>query len=426
MYKRKALFLAAALAAAMLQGCGGGSDSTQPAPPAKMGDFELIAGTLTATAPDDAPRYQNGPALGVDLAQGYDVGAMVMGANGHIYLLKRMTSMTLVSGQAQDPSYQCAAQLDLIEIDPSTGLMQVQQIPYNPWPVTLTNLPCNPVDPSPDQVVDPAGFTVASDGSALIGDNMMYYATGASGGSSHFGQAGYGAGIWRFKDGMLSKFAGFDLPFDYSQPNAAGGQDGQGGAATFMLLGQSCAGPDGAIYVTDYAALRRVLPDGTVQTIAGDDPYSIWIAPLLCATNQRAITAVQGGQSAFRELSSGQTFGGGYLTQFVFIDSAYGEVMTTLDYGFGDVLAINEWTDPRNGDRMFSTFNLKTGATAAPWIRSPYIPPYPPTPTPAFQLTAMPYVIPSPRIVIDNNDMAYISSGNALLRYPLKKLQANQ
>ena len=70
---------------------------------------------------------------------------------------------------------------------------------------------------------------------------------------------------------------------------------------------------------------------------------------------------------------------------------------------------------------MFAITDLKTGEVMAPWIKNPNIPSaYPPAPAPAFQLDTAPYVIPSPRIVIDNNDTIYLYSGNALLRYRLR------
>ena len=433
----KTLFLAAALAAA-LQGCGGGggSDSTQPAPPispapppiVKTGDFELVAGTLDATAPADAPRYGNGPALGVDLAASNSLGGMAVGANGHIYLLKRMMSLAPTPGLVQNPAYQRLAQLDLIEIDPSTGLMRVQQIPYNPWPDISPNPPYNPVEPEPSitQVLDPASFTVASDGSVLISDNVMVRFLGIpeNPGPFRYQAPGYGIGIWRFKDGALSKLAGFDLPYDPTQQ----GQDGKGGAATFAFLYQLCAGPNGVIFANDNYAARKVLPDGTVQTI-GIGKISSGAGAMVCATNQRAIVrSGQGSESAFNELSSGQSFGQGYpVYQGVYVDwtdPQSAAVITTLTYGFGDMLAINQWGG-FGTDQFFSIFNLKTWpAPFAPWIRNPDSFPTTAAP-PAFQLETMPYAVPSPEIVIDDNDMAYLYSGNALLRYPLKKLQSN-
>jgi hypothetical protein len=415
----KTLFLAAALAAA-LQGCGGGggSDSTQPAPPispapppiVKTGDFELVAGTLDATAPADAPRYGNGPAIGVNLARENSVGNLAVGANGHIYLLKQTI--------AQNPADQRAAQLDLIEIDPSTGLMRVQQIPYNPnpWPDVSS-------EPLPAKVIDPASFTVASDGSVLIADNVMIRTTTLLGAPPFsYENAPYGIGIWRFKDGALSRLAGFaGVPLPQTQ-------DGQGGEASFSFIQGSCAGPDGAIFVNDSSGVRKVLPDGTVSTLYANLPSDT--GKIVCATNQRAIARIsEDGQAAFHELSSGQSFGQGYpVYQGVYVDwtdPQSAAVITTLTYGFGDMLAINQWGG-FGTDQFFSIFNLKTWpAPFAPWIRNPDSFSTSAAP-PAFQLETMPYAVPSPEIVIDDNDMAYLYSGNALLRYPLKKLQSNQ
>ena len=447
MYGGKAFFSAFALTAAvMLQGCGGGSDSTEPAPPppttpvAQTGDFELIAGTLDATAPAGAPRYQNGPALGVNLSVSaasqcpvvpsaentcYDSTMMTVGANGHIYLLKGRSGFL----NGGTPQYTNVSEMDLVEFDPSTGLMQVQQIPSHPDLAQLPGPPYSYVAPALTEVFTPSSFAVASDGSVLIGDGAIYRG-GFLETQPNRNQPGYGFGIWRFKNGVLSKLAGFDTPSSSYDPLQQG-QDGKGGAASFGSIDRLCAGPDGTVFISDNLVARKVLPDGTVQTI-GDiagwfGGMNTQYSTLICATNQRAITRVaEGGARFFGELGSGQLLGGadnGNLMDFDWF-------LVDLLYGFGDGLAINRWSDPNTPssapDQLISIADLKTGTVAAPWIRYRYRDASTwPAPDPYFQLETMPYAVPSPQIVIDNNDMAYLYSGNALLRYPLQKLQAN-
>jgi len=407
----KTLFLALALAAAMLQGCGGGgSDSTQP-PPAPIppppepvvppvvqaGAFELVAGTLDITTPADAPPPCNGaPALGVNLSAPPrpitcpptgcgGVKGMAVGANGHVYLLDR------VAQQGGDALY-------LIEIDPSTGLMQVQQIPYDPNP--------DFTQPAATQVNSLSSFTVTTDGSALIGETFGFFPN-----INPFAfPPGFGPGIWRFKDGVLSQLAGFDLPvtapgFETPPP----GQDGQGGAATFSGPDTLCAGPDGSAWVSDGgAAIRKVLPDGTVQTLNGMNANS-----MACATNQRAI--LSGADGLFHELPSGQQLG-----SYASIFGTPGLYETaSLTYGFGDGLSLASryQGQPAPGENSVSIANLQAGTLGAPWIR--YTSVEYNEQLPAFQLDTMPYVVPWRAMAIDNNNMAYILSGNALLRYPL-------
>ena len=65
--------------------------------------------------------------------------------------------------------------------------------------------------------------------------------------------------IWRRgRDGSLELLAG----------GAYGYADGQGRSARFGGIGALAVGPDGALYVADAPAIRRVAPDGRVSTLA--------------------------------------------------------------------------------------------------------------------------------------------------------------
>jgi RHS repeat-associated protein len=64
-------------------------------------------------------------------------------------------------------------------------------------------------------------------------------------------------------DGIQHRFAGI----------ASGGQAGDGGpalAARLLNVHALAVGPDGSLYVGEAARLRRIAPDGTISTVAGD------------------------------------------------------------------------------------------------------------------------------------------------------------
>jgi hypothetical protein len=395
-------FWCLALVATALQGCGGSDSSApQPAYPVQAGDFELIAGTLGAAAPVDAPRYQNGPAIGADL-RSPDCTLMAVGGNDHVYLLKQPDCSA---------SFSSAPELDLIEIAPSTGLMQVHPVPYNPRPERDPET-LRYVAPAPAKTMDPAVLAIASDGSALIGDGVIARTVGLVAGLDR-SQPGYGFGVWRFKAGTLSKLAGFDAGASCANNCVGSGQDGKGGEATFVALDRMCTGPDNAFYVNDnLATYRKILLDGAVQTI-GDlgagrpaDPFGS--SPMICASNQRVFAqTTQDGRPVFSDLVSNQTFG-----------PPLGDNAPSLQgrspYGFGDGLLIIESRQPDpDGARSLSLADTKTGVVSPPWITF--------RPSAPFQLDHAPYTVPmtNPQIVIDNNNHAYIQSGNALLRYKL-------
>ncbi len=74
----------------------------------------------------------------------------------------------------------------------------------------------------------------------------------------------------RTPDGRATLLAGGSSP---------GHADGKGNEAKFTSITSAAWGPDGALYVTDAASVRRIAPDGAVSTLAGgpepgyaDDP----------------------------------------------------------------------------------------------------------------------------------------------------------
>jgi hypothetical protein len=413
---------------AVLTACGGGGsdssappteptnpsppvDPTNPPPPAvKVGDFELVAGTLDVTAPAGAPRCQNGPALGADLGFiGYRATVAAFGSNGHIYWL----------------STDCTS-LSLVEINPSTGQMQVQPVPYDP----------SPTGPALTKIYSPLAIAVASDGSVLIADQGMIkdLAPFTSSGS----MVSIPAGIWRFKNGTLSKLAGFDRPVPvhrsgdwqfhtYLFPSS---EDGKGGNATFSYeLLELCAGQNDTFYVYEYpqqgwsgffdfGSYRKVSLDGTVETIARfryDDQFT-------CATNQRVFAGlVQNPDSSmvnFVDLVSGQIFGKNISTSWLKFNR----------YGFGNGLTVSRGgLYNRNDLSYWIITDLKSGAIKlGNWINGPcgnsFCYDRNRNPNPRFQLENMPYEMPmdDPDLIgIDDNNYAYIRSGNALLRYKL-------
>ncbi len=64
----------------------------------------------------------------------------------------------------------------------------------------------------------------------------------------------------RSPNGQVSTLAG----------SAYGQQDGKGSAARFSSIGGMAFGPDGSLYLSDGAAVRKVTMDGTVTTVAGN------------------------------------------------------------------------------------------------------------------------------------------------------------
>jgi len=400
------------LSAALTACGGGGSDSVAPTPtptpdptpapqptPATSG-FELVAGTLDATAPAGAPRCQNGPALGADLADtrrnmgvpssvyyGYAVSAV--GSNGHIYWL----------------STACG----LVEIDPSTGQMQVQPVP---------------------QTVDsPRAIAVASDGSVLIADSRSVRGSYPW----PFISGSRPAGIWRLKNGALSKVAGFDRPvpltwsymFDLGFYSFPFSEDGTGSNATFSYeLSGLCAGPNDTFYAyeapqygtgngLDYGAYRKVLLAGTVKTI--DRSPGLFV----CATNQRVFASLtlSDNSVAYGDLASGQILG----SSFTFSDPLYGFGNgLTVNYGFTsysgrDDLSYLIVTDPKSGTIKLDHWINGPCSNARDCVSGNM------DPNPRFQLDNMPYQMPTmPDLIgIDNNNYAYIRAGNALLRYKI-------
>jgi len=421
------------LSAALTACGGGGSDSAAPAPeptptpqpsspPVKVGDFELVAGTLDVTAPAGAPRCQNGPALGADLgapysgapapAGYYSVTPGAAGHNGHIYWLQNCDLPPRSS-----PS--------LIEFDPSTGQMRVQPIPAESGTVSkLTN-----------KVSSIRSIAAASDGSVLIADPGNLYSSTPG-------------GIWRFKNGALSKLAGFDRPVPVTQTGSSNygihyswpsSEDGKGGAATFSynLLGNFCTGPNDTFYFSEFgniyigpaygglisnspaggSARRKVSLDGTVETIDRlDTYYPSEFANVICATNQRVFGYLTFAGTAFGDIVSGQAF-----------SQPVGYSPTKPRYGFGDGLAVVSGYDQDlpsffipdlKNDKISLSLWIQQSGTSSSCCSSD------------FQLNTMPYRMPSfyytNNPIIDNNNFAYILSGNALLRYKLPgKVQLN-
>jgi hypothetical protein len=428
--KRFLMMLALALAA--LHGCGGGS-SDLPAPeqqpsvppeqqpsappeqqpsappqatPTKAGDFELVAGTLDVAAPAGAPLCQNGPALGADLGS---IVTHAVGSNGHIYWLSTDCN-PLNSG------------LNLIEIDPSTGQIRVQSVPYDPKPPeqTLT------------KVYLPQAIAAASDGSVLIADAEKW--AGSFFGNSGIVMNSHPAGIWRFKDGALSKIAGFDRPvpvttkFDgvnfnnYTYPPS---EDGKGGEATFSYdLFKLCTGPSDTFYVYENAgyaqqingaAYRKVSLDGTVKTISRFTSGG----PFMCATNQRVFAGLiqnNVNTNTFVDLVSEQTFGPTLYPLYIGSIYGFGDGLTVSSSDFqaydGIKLSSLFITDLKHGEiKLDQWINSACGTDSSCSIN----------PDDHFQLDSMPYRMPAwiQFIGIDNNNYAYLRSGNALLRYKL-------
>jgi hypothetical protein len=387
------------LAMLVLAGCGGGSTPdpiTPPIPPIqKVGDFELIAGTLSMAGPAETPRCQSGAAIGANFGAVPDSrwpvnSWMAAGRNGHIYLLKRDCELDFST-------------LSLLDIDPSTGRMQVTQIPYDPHPEIIHG----PVPglstyaaPSLTKVFEPVSMTIASDLSVLIGDGELPWNGFPYVVENDRSPPGYGRGIWRFKDGILSKLAGFDNPQPYDQQ-----QDGKGGEAAFASLNTLCAGPNDAIYINDnLQTYRKVSLDGVVETIGqlGSGRPAFPPSTLICATNQRVFAqTTQDGKPVFGDLVSGRTFGP--------VNDDTPELRGALRYGFGDGFVIT------------GTFTIYIGDTKTRVVTQPaWISHFNGNSSiTSFNLDTMPYGMPDAAIVVDDNNMAYLYSGNALLRYKL-------
>ena len=360
--------------------------------PSRRATQHRLAGTLDVFPPADAPFGHDGPALGANLGNFSDVGAAstsraASGRNGHIYWLQTY-------GYSRT----------LFELDPYTGQLRVQSLP-------------------PDRT-GISSIAVASDGSVLIADSGSYR---ASNGAVLMANPSP-AGIWRFKDGVLSKLAGFDrpvpltvVPFSiYSWPPS---EDGKGGAATFSYkLGNFCAGPNDTFYLletgtrdspygggVELMARRKISLDGTVETIDRASNVSI-----KCATNQRVFGRLTSAGTAYGDLVSGQVF------------SQTANYDTIPRYGFGDGLAIadahidymitdlkSDLVKPKLWIQVMCTYNDVNCLANS---------------DAHFQLDTMPYRMPmlSDSVVIDNNNYAYLRSGNALLRYKLPgKVQLN-
>jgi len=403
------LFLSAVLTA-----CGGGgSDSPAPTPEptpapepsAGAGDFELVAGTLDAGtlnffAPAGAPRCQSGPAIGADISTilpngGFspnrDIYTTTVGNNGHIYWVRTDCG----NGGP-----------NLVEVNPSTGQMQVQPIPFIPTPMAI-----------------------ASDGSVLL----------AFSGSASLPSP---AGIWLFKNGVLSKLAGLDravpITGEYQIPSPCGGlqggncpitgylygfgEDGKGGEATFSYDFGMCPGPNDTFYILESAvetpgtvssAYRRLSLDGTVKTIG--------LAPspsLMCAANRRVLVS---DGTTYSDLISGQPFGKEVPDP---PDNHF--YSRSVPYYFGDGLTFDIKEGRADGSSFPTLFidDMKHGIRSAPWIIPMCVSESDclgRRPDAYYQLDTMPYRMPVlPEVVaVDDNNYAYLRIGNALLRYKL-------
>jgi hypothetical protein len=248
--------------------------------------------------------------------------------------------------------------------------------------------------------LEPARLAVVSDGSVLIGDGPRDGGFGGLVGGVARSPPGFGRGIWRFKDGVLSQVAGFDLG-----ETTVYFQDGQGGQVTFGSLDRICRGPGDTFYVLDNQfQFRKVFLDGTVETMDKPPESEGFVQSfLICATNQRAFVGrMPNSKWVFGDLGSGQTF-----STFSIAPWFLGEFF----YGLGDGLAVTGHDGVSAWDVTIVVADTRTGVVA-PWIKL--------ITSDSHQLDSPPYALPfSPQIVIDDDNMAYIYTGYALLRYKL-------
>ncbi len=133
----------------------------------------------------------------------------------------------------------------------------------------------------------PAGFPATEVPSALaVGpDGSLYFATGSHADVRR-----------RFPDGTVLVVAG----------TGVAGFSGDGGPATAAGFDQATGlalGPDGSIYVKDRYRIRRIDPDGTISTFAGNGVFAdpAWGQPAATSPigNAKGLTAAQDGSVYF-------------------------------------------------------------------------------------------------------------------------------
>jgi len=159
----------------------------------------------------------------------------------------------------------------------------------------------------------------------------------------------------------------------------------------------------------DLMARRKISLDGTVETIDRASNLSV-----TCATNQRVFGRLTSAGTAYGDIVSGQVF-----SQTV-------NYAVSPVYGFGDGLAIAKSSSGLALTNDYSITDLKNDLVKQnPWIQTmclSYDANCLANSDVYFQLDTMPYRMPAVSHdfpMIDNNNFAYILSGNALLRYKL-------
>ena len=272
LHKLSPLFLLA------LAACGGGGgDNGTPASESRV-LLERVAGPAgdrPGAATDPARGCVDGPASDILLGGG---DALAIAANGQTLYL--------------DEHGMCDGRYRIRQLDLATGRVTTL--------ATSTGRPA-PDAPVPVQLpsfLTPTALAQAPDGTLLIADSEVF-----SGGPalSWRTRPGLGHGVWALAPGgALRQVAGF------AQPTGTPMADGTGPGAVFASITALCADAQGGVYLEDLGRVRRLMADGTVQTLADAQAHGLY-----CGPAGQALTTTRQADGTYRlaALPSGQTLG---------------------------------------------------------------------------------------------------------------------
>src|SRR5579884_3346994 len=188
------------------------------------------------------------------------------------------------------------------------------------------DFPAGPMSPLDTPLAAPNGLAAAPDGTLYIADQLA-------------------AVVVAIRNGVATRVAG----------NGAPGYSGDGGPALEASLngpGPLAVGPDGSLYIADLwnYAIRRVAPDGTISTVAGNGTSGA------CADGSRATGACVGSTGGLAVDSHGALyFSDSSSTVFRVASGSISSYAKGQKLFYPEALAID------SGDNLYVLQNLNAG-----------------------------------------------------------------